>query len=241
MTRPEIAFHKSTCASHAHDPTLTAAKCLNKTVKFLKETAHRQRIIPTLDMKTWRNVVYADASLGDVENAKTQGGRAVNLEHAHGKCSTLICRSGKLHRVAQSSFDAETLIAVDATGDGFGIALLLQEIEEGPPQGLLEKVLRRSFESGHQERAALLFPPHVMSDGKGTVQACYGTKDIACKRRQQDIASLREALQIGDVAGVHHLQGTKNPVDPLTKSLPFNAPTMQILEEMLTGKAPEKN
>ena len=85
------------------------------------------------------------------------------------------------------------------------------------------------------------FPPHVMSDGKGTVQGCYGTKDIACKRRQQDIASLREALQIGDVAGVHHLQGTKNPVDPLTKSLPFNAPTMQILEEMLTGKAPEKN
>ena len=151
VTRPEVGFHTSTCASHAHNPTLTAAKCLNKTVKFLKETAHRQRIIPTLDMKTWRNVVYADASLGDVENAKTQGGRAVNLEDAHGKCSTLICRSGKLHRVAQSSFDAETLIAV------------------------------------------------------------------------------------------HHLQGTKNPVDPLTKSLPFNAPTMQIFEEMLTGKAPEKN
>ena len=66
------------------------------------------------------------------------------------------------------------------------------------------------------------FPPHVMSDGKGTVQACYGTKGIASKRRQQDIASLREALQIGDVAGVHHLQGTKNQ-----SSEPMVQPTCQ--------------
>ena len=131
---------------------MEAAKCLNQTVKHLRETAHRKRMIPTLDLNTWGNVVYADASLGNVDNSRTQGGRAVNLEDARGKCATLVCRSGKLHRVAQSSYDAETLIAVDACGDGYEVALTAQEVLDGPLQTLLEKVLRRSLQSGHREQ-----------------------------------------------------------------------------------------
>ena len=40
VTRPEIGFRTSRCASYSHDPTVEAVKCLNQTVKFLRETAH---------------------------------------------------------------------------------------------------------------------------------------------------------------------------------------------------------
>ena len=63
VIRPEVGFRTSRCASASHDPTVEAAKCLNQTVKHLRETAHRKRMIPTLDLNTWGNVVYADASL----------------------------------------------------------------------------------------------------------------------------------------------------------------------------------
>ena len=244
VTRPEVGFRTSRCASASHDPTVEAAKCLNQTVKHLRETAHRKRMIPTLDLNTWGNVVYADASLGNVDNSRTQGGRAVNLEDARGKCATLVCRSGKLHRVAQSSYDAETLIAVDACGDGYEVALTAQEVLDGPLQTLLEKVLRRSLQSGHREPACLSLPPTIYSDGHGTVQSVNGSKQVQCKRRQQDVAALREALEVGDVASVLHLAGPKNPVDPLTKLLPLASAstpsTVQVLERMLQGQAPPK-
>ena len=198
-------------------------------------------MIPTLDLHTWNNVVYADASLGNVDNARTQGGRAVNIEDALGKCATLVCRSGKLHRVAQSSFDGETLVAVDATGDGFEVALTLEEVVNGPPRGLLERVLRRSLGSGHKEPSGLQFPPTVYSDGHGTVQSANGSKAVQCKRRQVDIAALRESLELGDVAAVVHLPGVRNPVDPLTKFMPLTGHgTVRVLEEMLAGTAPPK-
>ena len=85
----------------------------------------------------------------------------------------------------------------------------------------------------------LQFPPTVYSDGKGTVQSVNGSKAVQCKRRQVDIAALREALEVGDVAAVLHLPGVLNPVDPLTKDNPSKT-TTKILEDLLQGSAPSK-
>ena len=163
------------------------------------------------------------------------------LEDAQGRAAGLLGRSGKLHRVAQSSFDAETITSVDAVSDGFGITLVLEELVNGPTIGLLERVVRRSQNSGHQLPAGLQYAPHLWSDGQGTVRAVHGTKEPQCKRRAQDIAHLREAIMLGDLESVTHLPGTKNPADVLTKLKTLTSPEMSIFNDLFfKGRAPEK-
>ena len=57
------------------------------------------RKIPTLDGRTMSLTAYADASLGNLEHSKTQGGRVIGLEDESGKAAGIICHSGSLKRV----------------------------------------------------------------------------------------------------------------------------------------------
>ena len=122
----------------------------------------------------------------------------------------------------------------------------LQKLLDRPkPPSPLKKFLSNFFNGWHvPEPACLSLPPTIYSDGHGTVQSVNGSKQVQCKRRQQDVAALREALEVGDVASVLHLAGPKNPVDPLTKLLPLGSAstssTVQVLEQMLQGQAPPK-
>ena len=82
------------------------------------------------------NGTYTDASLANMEMSKTQGGRIVGLEDGH-LAAGIICRSGALKRVAHSSFDGETIIAVDGASDGIGVTILLEELRNGPRSSLI--------------------------------------------------------------------------------------------------------
>ena len=58
-------------------------------------------------------------------------------------------------------------------------------------------------------------------------------------RRAIDIALLREAVDLGDLGGVYHIDGQKNPCDPLTKAANQCKATMPILVRLLySGLSP---
>ena len=145
--------------------------------------------------------------------------------------AVVVCRGGSLRRVATSSFDGETIEAVDVTSDALGVTVLLEELENGPSPSIFEKVLQRSLHSGWTSPTPSRYAPRIKTDGQGTVKAANGSGEIACKRRAGDIASLREAVALGDIKELTHIDGNKNPSDPLTKRT--RGPTMVLLRKML--------
>ena len=185
-------------------------------------------------------VAYGDASLGNVEKGRTQGGRIVAIEDGTA-AAAIVARSGQLRRVAHASFDAETIIAVDTASDALGVALTLDELKRGPSPSLLEKVMKRSQESGNHDPAGLLYPPTLFTDGNGTVQSVHGSKEPQSKRRQQDVYSLRESLALGDLKAVKWISTDKNPADVLTKAKSPDAPESKVFHDLVyQGKPPPK-
>ena len=99
---------------------------LNEAIAYVKDTSKYQRCLPTLDLDSLRETVICDSSLANLDGGKaTQGGRLVCLSDKHGRHNVTLARSGKLKRVVHSSFDGETVVAVDAVSDGMGTNLLV--------------------------------------------------------------------------------------------------------------------
>ena len=85
------------------------------------------------------------------------------------------------------------------------------------------------------------YAPGVYTDGEGTVKTVHSDAEVQCKRRYIDIASLREAVALGDIRYLRHLKGTLQPADPLTKIKPITSSEFQILDRLLyQGVAPQK-
>ena len=210
---------------------------LNNAIERIQRSAARRRRLPTLGANP-KLAVIADASLANLEHSRTMGGRIVGLVDKAKNFNAILARAGKLARVATASFDAETIVAVDAVSDGIGVALLLEEFTSGPRPTLFEEVLRRELAThraeGQTRRPA--WPVYVCSDGNGTVTAVRNSKELACKRRQGDVASLREGLELGDIAAIEHIAGADNPADALTGSGHVSA---EILVRLLEGAWPK--
>jgi hypothetical protein len=221
-SRAEEGFSASRAASRLSAPTVGDAVNLNAAIKRIRDSSHLERWIPTLDKKTLRLIGICDSSLGNLENSKTMGGRIVALasgrpENADVKVGVVLARAGRLHRVTTTSFDGETIIAASAASDCMGVSLLLEELQRGPVPSLFESVVSRA-QSARRVPVQPAFPAALYSDGEGTVKATHNTTEIGCKRRMGDIASLREAIELGDIADLVHIRGDQNPADPLTGS-----------------------
>ena len=232
-SRPEIGYPASRCASKAREPNMADCFYLNEAINYVRRTKKLKRFLPTLKHSELMNIAYADASLGNLERSRTQGGRIVGLEDGK-RAAGIVCRSGALKRVTNSSFDGETISAVDCASDAFGVSLLLEDLENGPRSTLMEDVLRRTLQTGVTKPSTAKFPTKLFTDGEGTVKAANGTGEIACKRRSGDVAALRESLTLGDIEEFGHIPGDINPADPLTKKLALDtAKTMDHLRRYL--------
>ena len=223
----------------AKNPSVQACIQLKEIIEYVESTADYRRFLPTLSSLNVR--AYADASLGNAENERTQGGRLVTCEDERGKAACIVARSGSLKRVANSSFDAESISSVDVASEAVAVSLVLEELENGPTSTLLSDVLARETCSGNPQSNRVLGPyaPDLYTDGMGTVRSVAGTGELKSKRRAIDIALLREAVDLGDLGGVYHIDGQKNPCDPLTKAANQCKATMPILVRLLySGLSP---
>ena len=238
-SRPEVGCGASKAASLAKNPSVQACIQLKEIIEYVESTADYRRFLPTLSSLNVR--AYADASLGNAENERTQGGRLVTCEDERGKAACIVARSGSLKRVANSSFDAESISSVDVASEAVAVSLVLEELENGPTSTLLSDVLARETCSGNPQSNRVLGPyaPDLYTDGMGTVRSVAGTGELKSKRRAIDIALLREAVDLGDLGGVYHIDGQKNPCDPLTKAANQCKATMPILVRLLySGLSP---
>ena len=152
----------------------------------------------------------------------------VMMSDMHNRHNVTVARSGRMKRQVTSSFDGETVIAVDAVSDGMGANLLLEELHNGPAPSLFTKVLKRELMAGNFEPVRPKVPMDVLSDGQATVRTAHGTGEVGCKRRAGDVASLRQGLELGEIASLRHMPGPVNPTDPLTKAMSLDSPSSSL-------------
>jgi len=153
-----------------------------------------------------------------------------------GLFSTVYSKSGHITRVAHSSFDGETLVAIEGIDMALSIALLVEEFESGPRLGMWDRKLAQI--EGTQFPGELEVPVELHTDSKDLVDR---TRKITfdpkmAKRRKTDVADLQELESLGTLRPIVKIAGPKNPVDCGTKEMSFESgPYMRLFELVRDG------
>ena len=137
--------------------------------------------------------VYSDASFGNVEVKKSQISYIIVLGDRRGERCLLVWKSRVRKRVACSTIETEAI----GLGEALEMAVFLQEIwremsgEEVTVVGTIDnKTLERSIVS---------------------------TIGVSKRRLRIDLATIKDALEVGEVAGILWIKSKKQVADGLTK------------------------
>jgi hypothetical protein len=153
-----------------------------------------------------------------------------------GLFSTVYSKSGHITRVAHSSFDGETLVAIEGIDLALSSALLVEEFESGPRMGMWDRKLMQI--EGVEFKRELEVPLELHTDYKDLVDR---TRKITfdanmAKRRKCDVADLQELETLGILRPIVKIAGPKNPVDCGTKEMSFESgPYMRLCELVRDG------
>ena len=216
-----IAEELSELASAMSCPTVADAKRLAKLLEFVAANHEELGIwIRKLDSPPEEHcsLFWADGSLQN-RGSRTQGGHLVALgtmtaDGCRADCNVVSWISSGIKRVCTSTFDSETLSVSRASDDGVSAALVFQELFFGRLPSITERVMI-GFTGGADERTVRVIG---FSDGGGTVSTVLSSKvTTPNKRRAADVASLREMYSDTSKDSLSHIQGERNPSDPLTK------------------------
>ena len=252
-TKPEFAYEASVAATVKGSEDLCVADCmrLNKVVKTLKTRPESRDAHSVPKLKTaveiddhtghrkgFRVVTLADAGEGERSRedwTRSQGGRIVGLMvdaplGEAGHMAVVDCSSRRLKRTTHSSFDAETVNAIDALDVSLGVCELVSEWQHGVRP-------TPSFENSFQWEAGIrpAVPLELHVDANDLVEAVEGLrmKPTFKRRRKLDIADIRELRAEGGLRRLLHVQGKGFHADPLTKPRKVTQQTTLILQTLL--------
>lgn len=226
-TRAESVYETSAAQSKVGSGKLKVADILrlNKLVRFMSDEKFAYRIRhPKLPEGRVKVVVIADCGEGEQSKedyTKSQCGRVIGLMSGEsGPGAGLMCvvefKSSKCRRVTHSSFDGETISAVDGAEAGMAVALLVEEYESGVLPSLRERQLAAIDGVGLvRERVDV----ELYTDSKSLVSKVENVRmdPKLTKRRKQDVADLKEALAVRDLRRLVFHRGEWIVADPLTK------------------------
>ena len=119
-------------------------------------------------------------------------------------------RAGKIARVAHSSFDAETLVALDALDAGVALSLLIEEFMHGPMPSLVEQHLAK-LEQYVDEPEAMRekIPIDLYTDSLSLVDCDVGQDEPKPDKAQEGgcgeyaRGARRRAIAVGAARGRH--------------------------------------
>jgi hypothetical protein len=231
-TRWDLAFNVSYSAQRAKCATIQDLLFLNKTARYIRHTMNIALKIPRL-LGTLRVVGICDAAEGRQGDKHGQGGNLIGLkgEDSADAFAPIASKSHKLRRVGSSSFDVETLAAMECTETALVMAMWLEESRYGPRPGLRERKILEMYGCGfvadtqtaviHHSNAELqeLALIELQTDANNLVQKTSNIKDDLdiSARRKNDKADLKELQEAGQLAPLCKIDGLHNPADILTK------------------------
>ena len=155
-----------------------------------------------------------------------------------GAVAVIAWRCGKLPRVSHSSFDGETIEAVDALDGTTGISLFIDEGLFGQRPTMLERK-EAQLEGWDAMAGRKDFNVQVLAhtDAKCLTSRVESvTLDQGMRKaRKTDISDLKDSVERGLLEDLVHIAGPYNPVDALTKSASRTTKTMERLREVVRG------
>lgn len=146
-----------------------------------------------------------------------------------GICTPISIRCGKSPRATHSSYDVESIAAVQVLDEGLCSAVTIQEFLRAPTKRLMRY---ERFSFMHDGATKLDFTPELHSDAELLVNGVNLTKRVdptLGARRREDVDDLKSCLENRDLALVAHVQGATNPPDRLTKNHARTVKTHAIL------------
>jgi len=206
-TRPDISVDVSVSAAKLNSPTHGDLKRVNKIVRYLKGTANntiKYRKMGNGDLKI---IAFGDAAFQNLTNAGTQGGIIIGLspeKESEGKETPFALvgyKSNKIRRVVTSTFSGE-LINQTATFDlGSHVRDLFDEIRKG--------------------KGATRSPLDLLTDCQSVVDHVRSLRMHTKERRLfGDVFCLREAIALGEIRSISHINTEHMLADGLTKNDP---------------------
>ena len=110
---PRLSFEVSGLTSALKDRQVAMIQQINKVVRKAKKESS-QLVIPRFpNLSQCRLVTYSDASFGNIEGTKSQGGYIIYLTDGE-QSFPFAWQSQRVKRVTKSTHAAETLAMVDA-------------------------------------------------------------------------------------------------------------------------------
>ena len=143
--------------------------------------------------------------------------------------------SGLTARTAHSSFDGETVTAIQAADISLAVALMLEELQFGLRPTLLERLAFDMAGIRHGYEESLCFVPvdvHTDCEDLVKVSESLTFKADMHKRRKPDVFDLRELLDLGLVREMKHIEGRFNPLDAISKRVSKDCLTMIRFREL---------
>ena len=246
-SRADVCETMSRLAGHITTLQISSILKFNKWVRFVHQTKTRGTVLPVLDKnKPLRIEIVCDfGGKLESEDANRTGGVCILLREQDkvedirnpSKCAMVHWRSAKTRRVCASTFDGETLVAMEGIEMGLLVQEFICEMEYGPNVSLWQRLEAR-MEGLDLQRQALRKPLYLWTDAMDLVLRCHSVKNdsgTVSKRRREDIADLRELLHLKQLAECGHICGHYNMMDALTKELPHDAQTRLELYKAMDG------
>ena len=221
---------------------------LNKTVRQYqiaegKPGSGRTRIwTPRIDGTNGFHILaIVDAGEGENDKdvwSKAYGGKYIGITAKNpalgeeGQIAFIECKSAPLSRVTHSSFDAETVAAIETLDLALSVQAVVDELVNGikPKRSLRLEQNATTWVAAPQTKVRLYSDSKSLCDRVASQQLEAGMS----KRRKQDIADLQEAAREGEMDLPVHLEGKKNPVDAGTKPARCTEVTQNLLKELLS-------
>ena len=251
QTNPELGETASELAGGLQCPTAADATFLVKTLEHL-HTDPGSIILHRLFGSRLDVLSFADSSLNN-RGTKTQGGDCEFIvasdlgadatgeelyNYLQGwfvKVNAVSVVSQGITRVANSSFDGETLVLDKATTASVYFAHCVDEYKQGRPRSLEA----RAYFGGPDATVPVSRKTRVLqlSDGQGTVKAVTTTKlTQRNKRRATDLAGLKEHFsEDGSQDFLGHISDPKNLADCLTKRCEHSSEPVRRLRAVVRG------
>jgi len=243
-TAPEISYLLSTASSaqSREDCTVADLQKANRAVRACKEgtfrpvqgqTNFREKpsvFLPRLDKEeSLKVVVITDAAepKGNPlwHTGQWRGGILIGIMDdtwdSEGKFATIFHKAGPTTRVAHSSFDGETLTAIEGLDVGLSIAQHVEEYMYGVRPSLWQRKQMELESMSLSERGTVPIELHTDADDlvKRTRRMTFDPG--LTKRRKTDICDFQECIERGELRPLTKIDGAHNPIDFVTKDRPF--------------------
>ena len=209
QTRPDVVFDVSVLASRTKDAKIRDLLEVNKVVRRVKTVEMKLKFQKLEGEKVL--LVFADASLGNLDCGGSQGGYFICLADGNGCISPLCWNSKRIRRVVRSTLAAET----NAMAEGMDMAIFLSSLYSEVVHGVVD---------------SRTLPVVMKTDCKSLHDALLSTKDVQEKRLRVELNAIKEQIRERQNWRVDWLRTDDQLADCLTKKGASCNKLMAVLE-----------